>query len=783
MNTKKIIENLSKKFPQLPKPKLWEKYEKKRYYYNKEENSVDYTFFIDFTDKKSPKVLQKQNSEWHRDYPKKQELEEFLMQFKVRTANMVPKIGSEFYQVNVEKLGRLYGYKINISGGRMQKIGGKLAYRLRFKFGGHWNFSEYVLLSNKYIEENKLNEFIKSLWAETEDTFNTLTKITFITDIQPPPKAIADFAAAYLETEYKSNISNVLDKYKKHDPNVEITRNCRIRGWQIFNNPAISVSVKSNMAHVNTLDEFMKSVDDQQDLMDLEVIDIYLSHRGKITGITGFLKDHRDRLLKIPTRELIKKKIQKAPDTEIVVSIDGKYDYVASSLRPIITTKNARLFNINPRKLMNHFALSPEYRNKIEDEIINIFQEFTTINYNSDTTPELFKQGVDIGFKELIRFKDGTIHSSDEYVINNMQKHGIFQLSPKFQEDKTIRICLIVSTLFKAHQEFWEALKKQLQTLGFVPKLESKIMIKRVDRLHIEEQVKTINKEGIDIIVGILAEGQNRDTIYEIFKSVLFNQGILESQFVFEHTIQNFRYALANVTLGILAKTGNIPYILAEPLEFADFFVGIDISREKKSGLKGSQNYLAMARFYGKDGTFKNYEIHEDKIEGETVPKIIFEKIFAKSQFQNKRIMIHRDGLFRGSEISDLEQIGKKYNIKFQFVEVIKTNAPRLYGSENGKYGNPKRNQIFYLGEQEAILINSKITGNKTANPLRVRFLGGNCTLNEAIRSVMALRLMHFGTTKTPKLPVTISFSDRISGFARRGITPPNRSGKIPWWY
>ncbi len=49
-------------------------------------------------------------------------------------------------------------------------------------------------------------------------------------------------------------------------------------------------------------------------------------------------------------------------------------------------------------------------------------------------------------------------------------------------------------------------------------------------------------------------------------------------------------------------------------------------------------------------------------------------------------------------------------------------------------------------------------------------------SLDNAIISVMAFRMMHFGTTKTPKLPVTISFSDRISGFVRRGIKPSKKT-------
>jgi len=784
MNFKDIIEKVKENFPQLPQPKFWEGHGKKRYYFNNIEDTQDYTFFIDFTDEDNPKLLQKQNALWHSTFPSKQELQDFLRQENGVKKISIPKVISEFYHVNTDKFGKIYSYEIEISGGKVQKIGGKLAYRLRSEFGGHWNFSDYVLLSNNFIEETKLNSYLEQIWSEENKVFDNLTKIKHLENEKPSIKALADFSATYLENKFRRKVFKILEKHNRQENTIKIKRNLNIRGWNIHESPAISLSINSNIYYGKTLDVFIKNIKNKEELKGFDVIDIGLTHKGRITGFTGAVKDHRTRLLKITSKELIKQKINDAPENELVLSIDNKYDYVASSLHPLVTTKNAHYFNINSSKLMNNLTLSPEYRIKIENEIVNLFQEFLLINYNSETTPELFKKGQDIGFKEMLRFKDGTTHSSDDFVINNIKKHGIFQLSPKFGEDKTIRISLLIAALFDMYRDFWEDLKKQLSNVGFLPQLTSEILIKDLDRLHIEERLKTISKDDSDIVVAILPDKFNKDKIYELFKSSLFTLEFVESQFIFESTIvSKLKYAQANVILGILAKAGNIPYVLADPLEFADFFVGIDISREKKSGLKGTQNFLAMARFYGKDGTFVNYEIHEDKIEGETVPKIILEKIFAKTEFQNKIIMIHRDGFFRGPEIQDLKEIGKNYNIQFQFVEVIKRNVPRLFSGSNNKYANPERNQIFYLSEREAIIVNNKVTGNKTANPLRVRVLGENVKLNDAIVSVMALRMMHFGTTKTPKLPVTISFSDRISGFARRGIKPPNKSGKIPWWY
>ncbi len=97
----------------------------------------------------------------------------------------------------------------------------------------------------------------------------------------------------------------------------------------IFNDPTISLSINSNIYYENTIDKFKIQLKNKEDLKGFDVIDIGLTHKGKITGFTGILKDHRNRLLKITTKEIIKQKIIDAPDDELVLSIDNKYDYVA----------------------------------------------------------------------------------------------------------------------------------------------------------------------------------------------------------------------------------------------------------------------------------------------------------------------------------------------------------------------------------------------------------------------------------------------------------------------
>jgi len=782
------MEKVLKQFPNIPKPKFWEKHGKKRFYFNRKDIDQDYTFFIGVTNLSDIELRQKPNSSWHPSYPNKQELIQFInqLQLKQKKDNIIAQDGvyTEFYSINPEKLGKFYCYGLEVLAGPIKAIGGKLGYQLRKRLSGFWNFSDYLLLSNHYVEEDRLSQILKDLWSKDPETYGNLTKIKFLKNKTPSARSIADFTANFLSFRYRSDINGVLDKYRTREAKINIKKDCIIRGWVINNIPSISISIKSNIYYNETLEKFLKTLNKIEELINFLVIDIELQHVGKITGIVGSLKDHRDRLLSLTSRDKIKQKILKAPGEEEVFVIDSNYHYVASTLYPLVTTKNAHQFEANPAKLMSHLFLAPETRNTIEMEIIYHFKDYITYNFNSESTKELFKKGEDIGFKNQLKFKDGSIHSEEEYILKNLRDHGIYKKAPKFEEYPTIKIILLLGALANQFQGFWEQLKNELTKLGFTPKLLRVIKLDKITPIEIEQKTKTITNDECDIIVAILPEKPNQDKIYEMVKSNLFNSNLIKSQFIFDNTIRDkLKWAISNVILGILAKTENIPYVLAHPLNFTDYLVGIDISREKKKNLKGSQNFAATARFYGKDGTFSHYEIHEDKIEGETLPTTILERIFAKSMFQGKTIMIHRDGFFRGEEISFLKKLGEKNNIKFKFIEVIKRNVPRLSSVKNGKYFNPDKNQIFYLSSKEAIIINNQVKGSKTANPLRIRVCDEETKLDNAIISVMALRMMHFGSTKAPKLPVTISFSDRISGFVRRGIKPPNKSGNIPWWY
>ncbi|MEM3514986.1 MAG: Piwi domain-containing protein, partial [Candidatus Hadarchaeum sp.] len=225
------------------------------------------------------------------------------------------------------------------------------------------------------------------------------------------------------------------------------------------------------------------------------------------------------------------------------------------------------------------------------------------------------------GFDPSLRFGRNEVRKYDEKrVLQNLRKLGVYRKSCNS------RIVLgIVSARSISHsaiEEFEKRLIKELERLGFSVEIVGREFIAIDTRAEIERAVARLNAKSPDLLLAFfpdeLAEEEDDTDAYHHFKSLTIGQGI-PSQVVYESTIDN-RYALANIVLGILGKTGSVPFILANKIEYADMIVGIDIARVRKERLVGSINATVMARIYFSDGQFLRYVIHDAPLEGETIP-------------------------------------------------------------------------------------------------------------------------------------------------------------------
>jgi len=240
--------------------------------------------------------------------------------------------------------------------------------------------------------------------------------------------------------------------------------------------------------------------------------------------------------------------------------------------------------------------------------------------------------------------------------------------------------------------------------------------------------------------------------------------------------------AIDNLVLGIIAKTGNVPYVLAKPLPYADLIVGIDIARQATERRRGSLNIAAMTRVYAANGDFLRYTINDVTTEGETLTERAIRTMLPSEQFAGKRTVLHRDGLLRGDEPRHLKEWGNEINAQFFPVEVIKSKVPRIYYGTTTSIQRARKGDAFILNETTAFVVSSlpPFQGS-TPRPLEI-CTDGSLSIQDAIHSVLALTHLHFGSMLMPRLPISLHYSDRIGALFLRGIRPRSLDGTIPFW-
>ncbi len=259
---------------------------------------------------------------------------------------------------------------------------------------------------------------------------------------------------------------------------------------------------------------------------------------------------------------------------------------------------------------------------------------------------------------------------------------------------------------------------------------------------------------------------------------------------IYEQTLSNssnYGHILNQVIPGLLAKLGNLPFILAQALEIADYFIGLDISRGSKKKLAGSRNACASVRLYGKQGEFIRYRMEDALIEGEEIPQRILESFLPAADLRNKTVLIYRDGRFCGDEVEHLRERAKAIGSKFILVECYKSGIPRLYNLNQKVVTAPTQGLALRLSSHEVVLVTTKLASENMGlpYPLRLKVLpdeGQQVSIDCLVETTLKLTLLHHGALKEPRLPVPLFGSDRIAYRRLQGIYPGTLMGDRQFW-
>lgn len=693
---------------------------------------------------------------------------------------------TEIFPVQLEALPELTLYQLKVSGAAdLDEIGGKLGYRFQTTFGKHWNWDreEKFLITDCPQNKSSIDQALHEIWETSteEETIRSLERIEACPNNTPSLQGLADFAARLITHDYSKEIERALAEHRREEENYYVNIRSNLRGWTVDNHPAVSVSLSSELVYKDDLNKYIES-SGHKNLLGLHVKDKTKSsfqNSMKITEIVGNLHENntRVRLLAFRLSPNMKRIIEQAPDDELVVKLNDKYDYIASALQIQVRSADYARFKIS-EKLQIPTSQRSEYIGKVTSIIKN--SGLIDRAYSTSTHPHLFLNKNDVGYDPKLKIGENQI-VSPQSIFPSLKKFGMY----KSTTNKQIRIAILNTVPHTSLDRLRINLRKELgENLQYELIQATKKQISNTSRKELEAAIEEIAQKNPDIILGIISKPDfdtDEWTPYDNFKHLTLKKD-LQSQVIQPNNVDN-QYIIGNIVLGILAKTGNLPYVLAEPISYADLVAGLDVARQKKRNRPGTMNSAGMARIYFANGEMMRYNIREAMLEGEIIPEWILHDIFPQQEFANKKILIHRDGILPESEKNTLIDWGKQIGATFYFVEVIKSGTPRLYAIQNKEIIKTPKGNIFKLCETEALLVSSEFPAGfkATPQPIRVR-THHPFSLENALHSVLSLTLLHYGSLRPPRLPVTTHYADKISSMAVKGLRPETLDGEIPFW-
>jgi hypothetical protein len=703
-------------------------------------------------------------------------------------------IGVELFPVIQSRIPSLRAFDVQSGNLAPSIAGGRLAYRLGKELGDIWVWTGSRVVTDSTSTEGSVRSVLERLWTSQPTVFGDLRGLRLATGWQPTTSTLADFVGVGVVRKLDRELRRTLPE-RVDLGSLWAERVYDARGWEILGQPAVSISVSSRLIHKQLLPAYAGRLASNDDLVRLMVYDVTGSLKGEIEGVVGRLKDHRARLSGVASRPEMLDLLAKAPDDEQVVRvISGRagYDYPLSALGLIVRSSDFRRFGVNGKRALSVLKIPPAARWTMVMAVSEPLRRQGWIGeaFRSDG-PGGGALGWYTGTAEIgLRFGGGATAPYDtRSLLGSLKRHGLLRVLPKFMESP-IRIGVLDMTGSPSLAMFLRELSAQIQSLHLRCEYENIPSSREISRASIEGAVDEFARRNLDLLLTIFPNEPGPDDYdsddatewgpYQTIKSLTVGRGI-PSQFAFEGTLAK-PFAVANVALGVLGKTGNVPFALSRPIKGVDLVVGLDIARERKTRLPGSINATAVARIYLGDGELLRYVIHDAPIEGETIPDSVLHSLFPRRDFERKRAIIHRDGLFRGGEAAALHRWARDIGATFHLVEVIKSGSPRVYALTGAGATMPEKGMLVRLSSTEVLLVSSPPAfKDATPNPLRIR-TDGSLSLEDALESVIALTTLHYGSLRPPRLPVTLHYSDRIAYLALRGIKPKDLEGTVPFW-
>lgn len=578
--------------------------------------------------------------------------------------------------------------------------------------------------------------------------------------------------------------------------------------------PAISLSLKTEVLYNGTLkDAYLQFANSPDTSADLEVTLTGLKVKspdggiGEIMGFRGTVGERRDELLAKATVPRSRQALTKASPEEPLVGIrfrrdSGEFSYAMSALVPSLTQYTATRYGLDWGNLLRLTKVSLSERQELlanwKQQIQQILHNYgfkLSRNLNSKESQDCFVKLPSVDDVQL-QFGQGATSTSDR-ILTGLTQGGVYRRHSIYLDPtRPIQISLLKVTNGRDVRFQLRAFRERFQAYGFEVAIVDRQKYDATEkqetqvRAEVEQLLRQMLNCPADIFLIILPQSDRNLTtgsLYDRLYSLLLRQQVA-SQFIYENTLANrnsFKYVLNQLVPGVLAKLGNIPYILKAPLPIADYYIGFDVSRSRLENRPGSVNACASVRIYDNRGEFINYHLESQATPGEEIPQTLLEKLLPAEKIANHTVLIYRDGKFVGRELENLLEWGRAISAKFILVESRKSQIPRLFEVKEMQLQAPKKGWLLKLSSHSGILVTTEVSSNVgLARPLRlnIRPEGHSASIKAVADTTLKLTLLHHGSLRPPRLPLPLFAADKIAGLHRQGIIPSITHGDRQFW-
>lgn len=485
-------------------------------------------------------------------------------------------------------------------------------------------------------------------------------------------------------------------------------------------------------------------------------------------------------------------RVEKLPDDTRVVRVElqpGKtYPYYPQALKPVLTReKVGQIDEVFSTQIEPYVKRDMQTRLSLDEDFVRDIGQLDALGglEFSDKTCPVEDMGLKKGTVPLPKLVCGqgkSLECGKEFQVFN---HGFYRKTEKqirigyiYPKNTFEKMRAVVNEIYSfAMRGYYHGEKDKYITKGLLD-IQSAPMIKEEYELgDITDYKRAANKlqkvEGIDLVIALVPDGMDDDGPYNPFKTIWAKANI-PSQMISMKTAELFargkaagdisKYYLHNIVLGILGKTGGVPWIVKDMPGNVDCFVGLDVATVAK-GI----HYPACSVVFDRYGRLLGFYKPTTPQQGEKITTRILQDIFDQVIFSYEdrfgempqNVVIHRDGFSNENDEWYKNYFGAK-GIEYSIIEVRKNISAKLILLQDGKAENPTMGYCVY-NDSKGYLVTTNIKNKMgSPNPILVEKKCGNISMAHILTQVLYLSQLHVGSIHKLRLPITTGYADKI---------------------